>query len=672
MFNLSKIYLLFFFCILCFSVSSLAKPLSVDDFLASPDLLNAKLSPDGKLIASIWNFGDKRSVVIYDIKQAKVVSRFGDNIIRPYEVYWANNNRILVKLLVPYHTSKVRRESEYKEDFDINNYFMFGRIISADLDGGNVIALINDERSVKNNVNLATINHFLPQDPDHILMSAYRRQRLTLYKVNIHSGESEKVMTGGRFTVAYINDSAGNLLFRYDYKWMAKTIEIYEFNSEGDWDSVDVIYYDESDTANNKVTIQDLVGVKDGHLVYRKLNEESGFHELISVKEDKKEVLVSVPNTDIVGVITKGLDNEVIGYNTLTDIYRAYYFNKKTQDIYTKASKHFKNENFYFSSISSDKTRAIVKSWGANNPVTYFIYDLVNNKISMFKYPYSKLPSNNLASGFKVQYLARDKTLINAYLFLPPNFDGSKPFPLVVLPHGGPQHRDSLNYDDFTQFISTRGYVVIKPNFRGSSGYGKKFQEAGYKEWGGKMQDDLEDAVNFLVKEGIAESSKVCIVGASYGGYAALMGAVKTPELFKCVVSINGVSHLPSQITFDLEKFESELLDTFIKDSIGDPETDSKMLQANSPALHAKQIKSPVLLIHGDKDNVVPYHQSQLMEEALKENNKSVELITLENKGHSVFRYNKDIKTIYNAVERFIGQALLPKAKGVQEPLATE
>ena len=206
------------------------------------------------------------------------------------------------------------------------------------------------------------------------------------------------------------------------------------------------------------------------------------------------------------------------------------------------------------------------------------------------------------------------------------------------------------------------GYIVIKPNFRGSTGYGKAFEESGYKEWGGKMQEDLEDAVAFLIKEGLVDASKVCIVGASYGGYAALMGAVKTPDMFQCVVRYKWCHALArAGVEFDLNKFESEELHNFIKESIGDPDVDADMLKARSPALLAKNIKVPVLLIHGDKDDVVPYEQAEMMEKAMKKHNKTVEFITLEDTGHSIFYYDDDIRTVYDAVERFLAESLVTK-----------
>ncbi|MFC4699818.1 alpha/beta fold hydrolase [Glaciecola siphonariae] len=634
--------------------------LSVDDFHAPPDMLTAKLSPNGKYVASVWNYDKQRAVVIFDIQKSKVIHRFGDDIIRPYSVSWANDNRLLVKLLVPYKTAQVRRDAKRKDDFDIDDYFMFGRIVATDIDGEGLVSLMNDDRNVKGNVNLANITHILPDDPEHILMSAWRRDRMTLYKVNINSGESDRVVTGGRFTVAFTNDIKRQLLYRYDYRRISKTLEILKYTKESDeWVSVDTLYFDDDDRSKNKIELEDLAGLKDGYLVYRKLNEDTGFHELIQVKDGEKSVLVSLENTDIVGVITSGMDNEVIGYTTLTDVYRSVYFNQESQNIYAKAAKYFQDENFRFSNIAKNQSYAVIKSWGASNPVTYFTYDIKEDAITRFNYPYSSLPRDQLADAYKIQYLTRDKASITAYLYAPSGFDFSAPLPLIIMPHGGPQARDSLNYDDLTQFLSTRGYIVIKPNFRGSTGYGKAFEKAGHKQWGLRMQEDLEDAVAFLEKERLINPNKVCIVGASYGGYAALMGTIKTPSLYACAASINGVTHLPEQIEFDLDKFEGNaILTSYVKDTIGDPQTDAVMLQASSPALNAQRINTPILLVHGEEDSVVPYEQAELMQDALEAHNKNFKFVGIEDAGHNIFYYSDHSRPVYEALETFLSEHL--------------
>lgn len=202
------------------------------------------------------------------------------------------------------------------------------------------------------------------------------------------------------------------------------------------------------------------------------------------------------------------------------------------------------------------------------------------------------------------------------------------------------------------------GYIVIQPNFRGSSGYGIEFEEAGYGEWGGLMQDDLEDAVRFLAEQQVIDINNVCIIGSSYGGYAALMGSIKTPSLYKCAVSINGVTHLPKQIKYDLKTIKSERIRNYILESIGDPKTDLEKLNAHSPALHAEKIEAPILLIHSDKDEIVPYNQAKLMNKALKKHKKDFEFITLENTGNQAFYYREDTELIYKKIEAFLDQNL--------------
>ena len=197
-----------------------------------------------------------------------------------------------------------------------------------------------------------------------------------------------------------------------------------------------------------------------------------------------------------------------------------------------------------------------------------------------------------------------------------------------MLPHSWPSDRDSLVYSDFIQFIATRGYIVITPNFRGSSGYGNVFEEAGHKEWGGVMQDDLEDAVRFLSGNNVIDKSRVCIVGEVYGGYAALMGLVKTPDLYQCAISISGMTHLPKAVNHLLKASDDALFEAEILKLVGDPKADGNLLKRRSPALQAHKVTKPVLLIHGKENYTVPYSQSKMMNRALKKQDKAVKSVS--------------------------------------------
>jgi dipeptidyl aminopeptidase/acylaminoacyl peptidase len=210
-----------------------------------------------------------------------------------------------------------------------------------------------------------------------------------------------------------------------------------------------------------------------------------------------------------------------------------------------------------------------------------------------------------------------------------------KNLPIVVLPHGGPDARDKIDFDWMAQFFANRGYAVLQPNYRGSSGYGRKFTEAGLHQWGLKMQDDITDGVKKLIADGIADPKRVCIVGGSYGGYAALAGAALTPDVYACAVSFAGISDLPRMLSSDRARYgKNSHVTSFWKSRIGSAYDDSDQLRATSPARHADQIKCPVLLMHGEGDTTVPIEQSEIMADAMKSAGKNVEFIRFPGEDH--------------------------------------
>jgi dipeptidyl aminopeptidase/acylaminoacyl peptidase len=231
-------------------------------------------------------------------------------------------------------------------------------------------------------------------------------------------------------------------------------------------------------------------------------------------------------------------------------------------------------------------------------------------------------------------YKARDGLDIPAYITLPPGKPLNK-LPLIVMPHGGPDARDRIGFDWMAQFFANRGYAVLQPNFRGSWGYGHKFTDAGQLQWGLKMEDDLTDGVKKLVADGMVDPKRVCIVGASYGGYAALAGATLTPDVYACAISFAGVSDLPKMLAQERARYgkDSQTV-SFWTTRIGSPFDDSEQLRATSPARHADQVRCPVLLLHGEGDTTVPIEQSEIMNDALKSAGKQVEFIRFPGEDH--------------------------------------
>jgi dipeptidyl aminopeptidase/acylaminoacyl peptidase len=227
--------------------------------------------------------------------------------------------------------------------------------------------------------------------------------------------------------------------------------------------------------------------------------------------------------------------------------------------------------------------------------------------------------------------------------------------------------RDHLDFDAWTQFLAAQGYAIFQPNFRGSDGFGKKFKESGWGEWGGKMQDDITDGLDALIADGSVDPARVCIAGASYGGYAALAGAVKTPEKYRCAISVSGISDLDSLVKWERGDWrrglgwadDSEGYQHILK-MIGDPGKDAARLDATSPAQHAAAaLKVPVLLIHGEEDTVTPISQSEKMAKALDRAGQKAEFIRLPQVGHREWR-KKTERQVLSKMQEFLLARLGP------------
>lgn len=669
-YKLTKYFLVLLFSFLLSVPASVAfakSNLTAEDFNAERDFRDAEISPNGRYLATVANRDGKRTVVIRDLESSDmlITGIFSEDIIRPSSVEWANNERLIVSLLVPKDTKRVRKISKTKENFDIREYLMTQKLMSMDIHAENIILLMEEQHKASRNYVLSNIVNFLPDDPKHVIIPSYRFNKYSLYKVNVFDGKAELLVKGDRRTTQIMTDLKGKPKYRFDYYSVANVIDVYEHISGDEWEKVDSLSSSNED--EGIFSTKDLISFgmsPKGLLVYRVRNEDTGFYELRTRKKGQKEtkVLVSLPDQSVRSLLTNSRTGEFLGYTIQKDRIIHQYFDKKIQQKYDEIAAQLDKDNFSFSSARGHKKRSVIYSYGPDNPGTYHLLDLKTNKISPMGRTRFKMKASELGIPAVTRYKTRDGTKIRAYILLPPEFEPNKTFPMVLFPHGGPQARDSATYDHFAQFMATRGYIVFQPNFRGSTGYGKDFEELGFKQWGGLMQDDLTDGVNYMIKKGYANPEKICIVGGSYGGYAALMGAIKTPDLYQCSISMNGVTHLKDLINYDIRSADARFLEKTKKELfkvIGNPEIDSAMLNANSPALHAKKIKIPILLIAGEKDFVVSAKQSKMMARALRSAKKKYEYVNLEYAPHNPFHYVDDAELVYEKIEKFLAKHLL-------------
>jgi dipeptidyl aminopeptidase/acylaminoacyl peptidase len=266
-----------------------------------------------------------------------------------------------------------------------------------------------------------------------------------------------------------------------------------------------------------------------------------------------------------------------------------------------------------------------------------------------------QIPAQAVHGVQEYNFKARDGLIIPSLVTMPLGVK-AKNLPAIMLPHGGPESYDKLGFNWMTQYFASQGYVVIQPQFRGSKGFGPAHLMQGRGQWGREMQDDLTDAVNDLVAKGTIDKSRVCIVGASYGGYAALAGAAFTPELYKCVVSINGVSDVERMLYTEQRDHGSDhWVVSYWQEVIANGEVKQDHLAQISPINHVMKIKAPVLLIHGELDQTVPLKQSAEMFDELEDANKKVTFIELDNGDHYLSKEVNRVKAL-KAIDNFIKQ----------------
>lgn len=308
--------------------------------------------------------------------------------------------------------------------------------------------------------------------------------------------------------------------------------------------------------------------------------------------------------------------------------------------MWSAAEELFPGQAPQLISWSDSLRQAIVFTSGNGESGAYHLLDLEQESVIPVGAAYAAVPPAKVGAIRALSYDAADGLEIHGYLTLPPGVSEARGLPLVVLAHGGPASRDIMGFDWWAQALASRGYAVLQPNFRGSTGYGQAFMEAGYGEWGRKMQTDLSDGVRHLAAEGVIDPARVCIVGASYGGYAALAGPTLDRGVYRCAVSVAGVSDLRAMVNYEASRGQRRDNETvrYWNRFMGAERLGDRSLDERSPARLADRVDAPILLLHGRDDTVVPIEQSRMMATALRRVGKPVEFIELAGEDHWLSR----------------------------------
>jgi dipeptidyl aminopeptidase/acylaminoacyl peptidase len=633
------------------------KPPSLYEILREPAILDAALSPSGKDIAILG-----QRISDNDVRTTYVALLSGDDPTGPSRridlgdvdieaIDWANDERLLVwvKKELKITTSGPRGSAK--------GSLVARRIVGINADGTRLAALFaSDKRDFRGNLNLGLIVDRLPDDPVHMIMQAadYDNGVWALWKVDVYTGQAALVERGGDNTVGWYSQ-AGVPVLRYDVNGRGTVQSLMaRAPGEADWTLLRRQRIDERGRVEfTAVASGDAPGVL---LVAAQASGD----ETITVRSfDLKtrqfgSQVVRRPSHDVETVFTNRRDRMLAV---------AYVEDRVSYDFIDASLKgHYKAIEGFFERrcnvvlAQTDETANRLLLWvqGPREPGAWFFYDKAAKRLEPLGATREWLSEDRLAPMEVLAVTANDGQALTAYLTTPivaPGGGGGAR-PLVVMPHGGPEERDSYGWDDWAQALAARGWLVLQPNFRGSAGYGDAFMQAGRRRWGERMQQDVEDCVAQVIASGRADPKRVAILGGSYGGYAALMGAVRRPDLYKAVVSIDGVSDLPVMLDWerDQEGAMSPVYE-YWRAVIGDPSADQAQIEAASPRRHAELFTAPVLLIHGKDDPIVPAVQSRLMRDALKKAGKSVDLLEVEDMGHGPGTPQQSMTVLSRAID---------------------
>lgn len=621
-------------CVLgCVSCShKTIKRIPLENFFKEPIKSSFQLSPDGKRYAYLSPFEDQESIFIVDIINDKI-SNLSNKINGDIEKYlWADSKTIIYQ----------------KVDTSSN----FVKIFSIDLESKKTLCLTNEKNAGFRLVdNLAT-----SQDEIIIYVKKGNQEAWKPHRLNTKSGEIIPVSENLENIEERIIDHNGNYRVAMQEKGTKTCIlfrekEADKFRNLFTFDNVREMFRPLFFDPDNK-----------NIYAYSNLNRDKvalveydpyANNEVKVICEDSEYDLFGDDETDFVKFSEYRNKLAYIFYTTWRRTYHFlddYYKNmipglqSKFPDYVIRIITSDRNEEKHIIKISSDRLRG-----------KYYLFDSTNGSLILVQDTYPWLEEEELAVRKPISYKSKDGFTVHGYLTLPQCVE-PKSLPLVVYPHGGPKWRDCWEMGRFTeiQFLSNRGYAVLNVNFRGSSGYGKKFMTAGFKQNGLNVQNDITHCINNLIEQNIVDKDRVAIMGGSYGGYVVLAGLTFTPEIYACGVDLFGVSNFFTFFNGLPPWFNKESL----YQTIGHPVQDRELLEQTSPVFHADRIKAPLLIAHGGKDPIVNRSESNQMVEALRKRGIFVKYILKENEGHGYFRDEQNRIELWRAIEAFLERNL--------------
>jgi len=583
----------------------------VERFARLPAMQDVRLSPDGRQFAACLNHGDESILVTRAVQggKASVLGRFDS--LRHHLVWfgWAGDERLLVRVL--HLEPRTRGDGEAT----------VSRVLwSVAPDGSDQVQLPYDFTVFD-----------IPRDGRHVLVNDGRWPAPGVHRLDIRTGRHSLVQAGRTEVESWMVDQAHRV--RIGLRRNGATVKVICRDPDGEaWRT---LWSFETMEGGEVWPLGFGPGANELYVTAQHEGRDAVFCVDLADPALAKRLVASDPRWDVRGsLMLSPLDGRVLGVRSASmGDSGMLVWDPDLKALLARIDRGLPERANRLLQWSADGRRYLLHSSGNATPGEYFIGDVQSGELALLAQEYPDLDAGQLVRKQASVISARDGLKLTVFVTLPKDAEPGAALPTVLLPHGGPQSSDDADIDLLPQFLADRGYAVLQVNFRGSDGRGHAFRAAGFGQWGKAMQDDLTDAVQWLIAEGVADAQRLAIVGGSYGGYAALMGVATTPRLYRCAVSLAGVSDLGAMGRRAHLFSDSP---TWLDKQLGSPFIGGPDLDAISPRYLADRIRVPVLLIHGTMDGIVPFEQGQWMADALRSAGKPFRFIRQEFAGHAL------------------------------------
>ncbi len=597
----------------------------LENFFKNSEISGFKISPNGKYLAYLKPFQKRMNIYVRKTDGSQPEKRVTNQTTRDIIDFGWKENETLIFI----------RDFGGDENFHVFRVSVTGE----------------DEKDLTpfENTRVGIIDYLDNISDDYILVGTNQREKSAFdaYRLNIKTGDIKMIAKNPGSFMSWLTDHKGQLRVAFSTEGTDTSIYYRDKEEEG---FQKVMTTDFKNTCNPIMFDFDNKNI----FVLSDLEKDKTAIELFDPTEKKiLSTLFSHPEVDVSGLVYSKKRKTLLAAHYITWKMEYHFFDSEYKNILQDLQLKVPKKEISITSWDREENLCVVVSYSDRNAGSYYLYDVKNKKLEKMADARPWLKEDDLVEIKPIKYLSRDGFNIHGYLTLP---KGKKEnLPVVIHPHGGPWSRDIWIYNPTVQFLANRGYAVLQMNFRGSTGYGKKFWTAGFKQWGKKMQDDVTDGVHYLIEQGIADKDKVAIYGGSYGGYVVLAGLAFTPDLYVCGIDYVGVSNLFTLLA-SIPPYWKPLLEQMYEEA-GHPEKDKDLLKEISPVFHADKIKAPLFVVQGAKDPRVKKAESDQIVAALEKRGVEVPYLVKENEGHG-FRNEENRIEFHYLMEAFLQKHL--------------